>query len=98
MKAYGNRPIIFKVKINKNIVKINGKYGLAVGPTVSLIILEIKLKTNSLSSWIFPGTILTLLVPAIKKIIIKIELISIKRLEFVNERSIPLIDRDGPIL
>jgi hypothetical protein len=51
-----------------------------------------------LSNWIFPGTILTLLVPAIKKIIIKIELISIKRLEFVNERSIPLIDRDGPIL
>ena len=28
----------------------NGKYGLAFGPTVSLIILEIKLKTNSLSN------------------------------------------------
>jgi hypothetical protein len=45
-----------------------------------------------------PGTILTLLVPAIKKIIINIELISIKRLEFVKDRSTPLKDREGPIL
>jgi hypothetical protein len=45
-----------------------------------------------------PGTILTFVVPAIKKIMINIELISIKRLEFVKDRSIPLKDRDGPIL
>jgi hypothetical protein len=41
---------------------------------------------------------LTFLVPARKKKIINIELISIKRLEFVKDRSIPLKDSEGPIL
>jgi len=56
------------------------------------------LNTNSLSNWILLGTIFIFLVPTIKKITINIELISIKRLEFVNERSVPFKDRCGPIL
>ena len=77
------------IKTNK--LKINGKNGLAFLPAVSLIIFEIKLYSISEINCIFPGINFFSLVPNRSKIKINPALITMKRLEFVNDKFIPEI-------
>ena len=84
-------------KIKTNRLKIKGKYGLAFLPAVSLIIFAIKLYSISEINCALLGINFFSHVPRTNKVVIKMALIAIKRLELVKDKFTPEISISGPI-